>query len=220
MRRGFLVLAAATLFLTGCHELWGSSSGASDYTATGTATYDPTLADEQAQTNVRAAIPAIEAWKADHGTYKGMTVARLRGDYDRAIANVRLVGPLTDDTYCVESSVESATWHKAGPAAIVESGFCAGATGMNAVPPPPPSYGDPQTDLRAAVPAIEAWYIDHGKYAGMTIARVRAQYDYGIPAGVHVVSATKEAYCIETTVGGDTWSYSGPRKGLRHGSCR
>ena len=220
MRRGLFVAAAAVLLLTGCHEYWGAGASGSEGTATATAAYDPLLTDEQAQTNVRAAIPAIEAWSADHGTYKGMTVAALNSEYDRSIGDsVRLVGPLTKETYCVESSVGSATWHKAGPAGIVDSGFCADATGANAAPPPPPSYGDAQTDLRAAVPAIEAWYVDHGEYAGMTIAQVRAQYDYGIPSGIRVVRATKKAYCVETTVKGDTWSYSGPRQGLRHGGC-
>jgi hypothetical protein len=220
MRAGFLVLATATLLLTGCHEYWGGGAGASDYTATSTVTYDPTAADQRAQTNVRAAIPAIEAWRADHGTYKGMTVATLNNDYDRTIGDsVRLVGPLTKDLYCVESTVGSAAWHKAGPGGLVEGGYCADATGANAAPPAPPSYGNPQTDLQAAVPAIEAWYIDHGKYAGMTVDQLRAQYDYGIPSGIRVVRATKKAYCVETTVKGDTWAYWGPRQGFRHGGC-
>ena len=222
MRRGFLVLAAATLLLTGCHEFWGGGADDSDYapTPTVTAAPDPTLADEQAQTNVRAAIPAIEAWKADHGTYKGMTVAALNSDYDRTIGDrVRLVDPLTKEMYCVESTVGSATWHKAGPAAIVESGLCADASGANAGPPAPPSYGNAQTDLRAAVPAIEAWYVDHGKYSGMTIQRVRVQYDYGIPSGIRVVRASTKTYCVETTVKGDTGSYWGPRRGFRHDRC-
>ena len=228
MRRGFLVFAAATLVLTGCHEYWGGSASDSGGPAKTVASYyvetvDPTAADEEALTNVRAAIPAIEAWNADHGTYKGMTVAALNSEYDRAIGDrVRLVGPLTKGVYCVESTVGSATWHKAGPGGLVESGSCAGAdrgAGTAAQPPPRPSYGDPQTDLRTAVPAIEAWYIDHGKYAGMTIEQLRAQYDYGIPSDIRVVRATKKSYCIETTVKGDTWSYVGPRKGFRHTGC-
>jgi hypothetical protein len=223
MRRGFLVLAAAILLLTGCHEYWGDSGSAGQATTVSSYSVepDPKLADEQAMANVRAAIPAIEAWNADHGTYKGMTVAALNSEYDRTIGDsVRLVGPLTKDMYCVESSIGSATWHKAGPAALVESGYCSDTNAGGTVQPPPrPSYGDPQTDLRAAVPAIEAWYVDHGKYAGMTIDRLRAQYDYGIPSGIRVVRATKKAYCVETTVRGDTWSYRGPRQGFRHSGC-
>ena len=222
MRRGLLAAATALLLLTGCHEYWGSGSsgGSSSDSGTATATYDPTLADQQAGNNVRAAIPAIEAWNADHGTYKGMTVAALQEQYDAGIGDdIRLVGPLTKDLYCVESSVGSATWHKAGPAGLVEGGYCADTTAAAGPPPPRASYGDAQTDLRSAVPAIEAWYVDHGRYSGMTIDQLRAEYDYGIPSGVHIATATKKAYCVEATVDGDTWSYDGPHIGFRHGGC-
>ena len=125
MRRGFLVLAAAALVLTGCHEYWGRDAGASDYTATGSLTYDPTVADEKARSNVRAAIPAIEAWKADHGTYEGMTVAALNSEYDGTIGDsVRLVGALTRDTYCVESTVNGDTWSYRGPRRGFRHGGC------------------------------------------------------------------------------------------------
>jgi hypothetical protein len=145
-----------------------------------------------------------------------MTVAALHDEYDESIADsIRLVGPLTKETYCVESLVGSAAWHKDGPAGIVDSGYCADKVAA----PPPPSTGNAQADLRNAVPAIEAWYIDHGKYAGMTIDQLRVQYDYGIPSGIGVVRATKKAYCVETTVSGETSSYWGPRQGFGHGGC-
>ena len=35
-----------------------------------------------AQANVRSAIPAVEAFYADHGTYVGMTLAKLKASYD------------------------------------------------------------------------------------------------------------------------------------------
>jgi hypothetical protein len=218
MRRGFLAAAAALLFLSGCHDYWGSASsgGSSSSSGTATATYDPTAADQEAQDEVRAAIPAIEAWYADHGTYKGMTVAVLHDKYDASIANsIRLVGPLTKETYCVESLVENAAWHKDGPAGIVDSGYCADTVAA----PPPPSTGNAQTDLRSAVPAIEAWRLDHGTYGGMTVAELRAQYDNGIPSGVRIVRAGKRSYCVESTAGGETWSYTGPRPGFREGDC-
>jgi hypothetical protein len=219
MRRGFVAAAAALVFLSGCHEYWGSASsgGSSSSSGTGTATYDPTAADQEAQDNVRAAIPAIEAWYADHGTYKGMTVSALHEQYDASITDsIRLVGPLTEETYCVESAVDAAAWHKEGPAVIVESGYCADTT---IAPPPPPSTGNAQTDLRSAVPAIEAWRLDHGTYAGMTVAELRTQYDNGIPSGVRIIRAGKKSYCVESAAGGDTWSYTGPRLGFREGGC-
>jgi hypothetical protein len=225
MRRGFLVVAAGTLLLTGCHEYWDGSASGSDEPATTVASYDdetdPTAGDEQARTNVRAAIPAIEAWHADHSTYKGITVAALNNEYDRTIGDsIRLVGPFTNGMYCVESTVGSAAWHKAGPGGLVEGGYCPDRITAETAPPPPrASYGDAQTDLRAAVPAIEAWRLDYGSYAGMTTARLQAQYDYGIPSEIRVVRATKKTYCVETTVKGDTWSYWGARQGFRNGGC-
>jgi hypothetical protein len=220
MRRGFLAAAAALLLLTGCHEYWGgASSGSSESWGTATATYDPTADDQEAQRNVRAAIPAIEAWNADHGSYKAMTVARLR-QYDTTIGDsIRLIGPLPNDLYCVESTVGTATWHKLGPAGEIESGFCPDSANASAVPPPRASSGDAQTDLRSAVPAIEAWYADHGRYTGMTVDQLRAEYDYGIPSGIRIVDATKKSYCAEATVNGDMWSYRGPRAGFRHAGC-
>jgi hypothetical protein len=221
MRRSFLAAAAALLLLSGCHEYWGSASSGDSLSSSGTATatYDPTADDQEAQRNVRAAIPAIEAWHAEHGTYRGMTVPALNSEYDRTIGdNIRLVGPLTKDMYCVESSVGTATWRKAGPGGLVEGGFC-GDTSAAAPPPPRRSSGDPQTDLRSAVPAIEAWYADHGRYTGMTVDQLRAEYDYGVSSGIRIVNATKKSYCVEATVNGDTWSYWGPRTGFRHAGC-
>jgi hypothetical protein len=77
----------------------------------------------------------------------------------------------------------------------------------------------PQSNLRNSVPAIEAWYADHGTYAGMTVDKLRTQYDYGISLDLKIVRATKKAYCIESTVAGETWSYAGPARGLAAGRC-
>jgi hypothetical protein len=192
--------------LTGCFYLPGG--GWSDYTSTDV---------EEAQSNVRAAIPAIEAWYADHGTYEGLSLARLQQQYDAALEGIEIVGPLNGKTYCVEASVGEATYHKQGPGEDILVGHC-GTSSKPVVPPPPMSY-DPQTNLRTAIPAIEAWWADHGTYAGMTLSKLRAQYDYGIPLEVAIVRASKRSYCAESTVGGDTWSYWGRGTGLKRGGC-
>src|SRR5439155_17419847 len=36
-----------------------------------------------------------------------------------------------------------------------------------------------QSDVRAAIPSMEAWYADHGTYAGVTPAKIRASIDSG-----------------------------------------
>jgi hypothetical protein len=79
---------------------------------------------ETAQSNVRNAIPATEAWYADNGTYAGITLRRLRAKYDPSLEDVRFVAPLNRKTYCVESTAGEATYHKAGPGADIVRGHC------------------------------------------------------------------------------------------------
>lgn len=77
-----------------------------------------------AQANVRASIPALEAYWADNGTYAGATAEGLRSTYDAGIPAVRLVGPLNRRTYCVESTVGSSSYSKRGPAGYIVPGGC------------------------------------------------------------------------------------------------
>src|SRR5215211_2262552 len=74
-----------------------------------------------AKANVRAAIPAVEAYNADNtGTgasagYAGMTVTLLQA-YDSAIVPTKLTVASADSvTYCVSSTVGGKTWRKNGP---------------------------------------------------------------------------------------------------------
>jgi hypothetical protein len=214
MRWGLLPLLVAMFLLTGCHELWGGSSSSQ---SSATVTYSPAGDASVALANVRASIPAVEAWYADHGTYAGLTLDGLEQQYDAGVKDVRFVGPLTRKTYCVESTVGEIAYHKQGPASDILLGHC-GQNGTPATPPPPPPY-DPQTTLRTAIPAIEAWNADHGTYAGMTLNKLRAQYDYGISLDLKIVQAAKKTYCVESTVAGETWSYHGPSRGLIPGGC-
>jgi prepilin-type N-terminal cleavage/methylation domain-containing protein len=43
-----------------------------------------------AQANVRAAVPGMEAFNADHGFYTGATSAVLQASYDAGIKNIRV----------------------------------------------------------------------------------------------------------------------------------
>ena len=83
-----------------------------------------------AKANVRASIPAVEAYNADNtGTgnsagYTGMTVSALQ-TYDSAIVPTKLTIQSADSvTYCIQSTVGSATWKKAGPGADIVTGAC------------------------------------------------------------------------------------------------
>jgi type IV pilus assembly protein PilA len=85
-----------------------------------------------AKANVRASIPAIEAYNADNtGTgnsagYAGMTVSFLRDNYDSELVTTKLAfpNPPTSVTYCVESTVGGKTWRKNGPGAAIENLPC------------------------------------------------------------------------------------------------
>src|ERR687883_1145745 len=83
-----------------------------------------------AKANVRAAIPAVEAYNADNtGTgasagYAGMTVTLLQA-YDSAIVPTKLSIVTADSvTYCVQSTVGGKTWNKNGPGADIVTGVC------------------------------------------------------------------------------------------------
>jgi hypothetical protein len=59
------------------------------------------------------------------------------------------------------------------------------------VPPPAPASSDATTNVRAAIPALEAWNADHGSYRGATLQKLRRQYDYGLH-DVTVVFTTRD----------------------------
>ena len=106
-----LLLLPLPLLLAGC--LW-SSGGATGYGSGSDSA--------GAEANVRATIPAIEAYHADRGTYRRATLPALQ-QYDAGVANVRIVSA-TRGSYCVESTVGDATYHKQGPGAEIVSGAC------------------------------------------------------------------------------------------------
>jgi type IV pilus assembly protein PilA len=79
--------------------------------------------DSAAKANVRAAIPAMEAFYADYSTYAGATPTFLQTNYDQGIKNIT-VPTATSSTYCVQSVVAGQTWRKNGPAADLEPVVC------------------------------------------------------------------------------------------------
>jgi hypothetical protein len=194
MRWGLLPLAAALLALTGCHDYWGTSSSGS-----GSATYGSDASAE----SVRAAIPAIEAYRADHGSYAGLTVEVLRS-YDNAIGDFSIV-VAKKASYCIESTAGGTTYSYRGPIGPLAPVSCSEAPPAQLEEPPPPSY-DAQTNVRAAIPAIEAYYADNGTYLGMNVDKLRQAYDAGLP-DVKLVRVRKDSYCVESSVGEETWSY-------------
>ena len=78
--------------------------------------------DSAAKSNVRSALPSVEAWYSDHGGYADMTAAKLRASYDAGLSNTVTARPSTTFEYCISSTVGGKTWRKAGPTADISSG--------------------------------------------------------------------------------------------------
>ena len=79
-----------------------------------------------AKANVRAAVPAIEAYNADNSKgYSGMTLAKLTA-YDQGVKNIVLVGTPNTTSYCVRSTVGTKSWYKRGPGGDITTTACTG----------------------------------------------------------------------------------------------
>jgi type IV pilus assembly protein PilA len=84
-----------------------------------------------AQADVRAAVPSVEAWYSDKGTYTGLTTTHIRGSIDSGLAKAVVLSGLTGTNYCIGATVGSKSWSVAGPGATqwYKSAVCtAGST--------------------------------------------------------------------------------------------
>ncbi len=82
------------------------------------------VAKRVAAANVRSAIPSLEAFYADHGTYGGADIPALRRDYDPGIDPSVKLGWVETGRYCLESTVEGQTARVTGPNGEIVLGGC------------------------------------------------------------------------------------------------
>ena len=173
----------------------------------------------QAAARVRAAVPAIEFYRADRGTYVGVTLAKLRM-YDRAVRSVT-VKRTTKTAYCIQSTLPGPIVHFDGPKGAVRRGPC-GVRGAVVPQPgaPSASTSDPaaaKRQLQAAVFGIDTFAGLKGGYAGLTLAKIR-ELDAAVQ-GIRVVWSTARAYCIESGAGAATHHLHGPGRPVAAGRC-
>jgi type IV pilus assembly protein PilA len=79
-----------------------------------------------AQANVRAAVPGMEAYNADHSTgYVGVTLTRLQASYDAGIKNIK-ISVATAGGYCIVNTnpPSNVRYHKSGPSGDIKTGNC------------------------------------------------------------------------------------------------
>jgi hypothetical protein len=116
-RRALLfVVAVSMLVLPGCGWLLGPTAGDS-------AEASASSEEEAAAANVRASIPAMEAYYADNASYAGATADALRA-YDYGIGDVQVLPSADGTSYCIASTVGSATISKHGPTVGLQPGGC------------------------------------------------------------------------------------------------
>jgi hypothetical protein len=77
-----------------------------------------------AAANVRSAIPSLEAFYAEHGTYGGADISALRRDYDPGIDSTVKLGWVENGRYCLESTVEGQTASVTMPGGEIVFGGC------------------------------------------------------------------------------------------------
>ena len=80
-----------------------------------------------ATANVRSAVPAVETFFSDNGTYVGMTVAGLQA-IDAGVKLSAAPADLSGTSYCIKTVVGGQSAWKAGPAAEVVTVLPAGCT--------------------------------------------------------------------------------------------
>ena len=74
-----------------------------------------------------------------------------------------------------------------------------------------------QANVRSGIPAVETYFSDNDTYVGMTVAALQA-----IDADVEITDVgtiTATDYCVEATVGVNTWSKPGPGEDIVSGAC-
>jgi type IV pilus assembly protein PilA len=72
-------------------------------------------ANNAAKANLRAALPAAEAYYADNGTYVGMDTTDLVAVDSGLSSTLAVAGTPTATSYCLTDTVSGATWSVAGP---------------------------------------------------------------------------------------------------------
>ena len=80
--------------------------------------------DSAAKANVRAAVPAVEAWYADHSTYAGMDLTGLQAIDQGLRLDPLDAGKQTIDDYCIGATVGGKSWYKGGPADDLSTTAC------------------------------------------------------------------------------------------------
>jgi hypothetical protein len=123
MIRVAVIGAVVVLAIFGAARLLsGRSEKTSDAIVKSITTPIQQAARAEAESNVRGAIPTVQVYFADHGTYAGMTAAALRA-INPGLSPTVQVFP-TAGGYCLTATVRGISVRNVGPSADVTEGTC------------------------------------------------------------------------------------------------
>ena len=77
-----------------------------------------------AQANVRAAVPAVEAYYADNNNHAALSLSILQASDVQGVMNVTITGTAAATFYCLPSTVGSEDWYKSGPGDDIAKSRC------------------------------------------------------------------------------------------------
>jgi type II secretory pathway pseudopilin PulG len=75
-----------------------------------------------------------------------------------------------------------------------------------------------KSNIRVAIPAIEAYQGDNGSYTGVTLDDLQTSYSPGVQ-GIVILAADSSGYCVSSTVSGRSWYLHGPDGEITPTSC-
>ena len=79
--------------------------------------------DATARANIRIAVPAVEAYQSDEGTYAGMTLEALQATYSPGVQGIEVVSADADG-YCISAFAGGSTWYKQSDAGDITTTPC------------------------------------------------------------------------------------------------
>jgi prepilin-type N-terminal cleavage/methylation domain-containing protein len=79
--------------------------------------------DATARANIRIAIPAVEAYRTDEGTYAGMTLELLQTTYSPGVQGIEILSA-DGDGYCIRAYAGGSTWYKQSDAGDITTTAC------------------------------------------------------------------------------------------------
>lgn len=79
--------------------------------------------DATARANIRIAVPAIEAYRSDVGSYAGMTLPLLQSTYSPGVQGIEIVSADAAG-YCIRASASGRTWYKDSDAGAITTTAC------------------------------------------------------------------------------------------------